>query len=443
MVSVLLDRLPVILLVTAIVLFLVLPTWIHMLWEDRRTAKAIEEAAKKGEGEPVSIRPHVDPNKCVGSGLCVAACPEKDVLRLVGSMASIVRGSHCVGHGACAASCPTEAITLVFGTEQRGVDLPEVAPDFQTDVEGLYIAGELGGMGLIANATRQGVQAMQEAGKGLRRDPAADVDVVIVGAGPAGIAAALEAVQQGLAYALVEQETFGGAIRHYPRQKVVMSRPIALPGYGKPRLGTIRKEALVELFEDVVARTGLEISQRERVDAVAKEGTLFRVKTSQRELTAPRVLLTVGRRGTPRRLGVPGEDAEKVAYRLIDPERYEHQHLLVVGGGDSAVEAAMALGAQGTNKVTLSYRKDNLSRPRPANTEALEQAVAAGQVELLLGSVVKRIDPDRVHLAVGDRIEELANDFVFVFAGGVLPTQFLRDAGVTIRRHHGTWSVEA
>jgi thioredoxin reductase len=365
------------------------------------------------------------------------------VLELIDGSATIVQGSHCVGHGACEKACPVNAIELVFGSEKRGIDIPAVGPDFQTNVDGIYVAGELGGMGLIANAIQQGVEAMDYLVAGLPSERGDVCDVLIVGAGPAGLGAGLRAKELGLRASIIEQDRFGGAIRHYPRQKLVMTRPIQLPGYGTLQIKTIQKERLVELFEQVIDKCGLEISDQERVERVESEpDERFIVHTNRRSIPCHRVLLAVGRRGTPRRLGVPGEDHEKVAYRLIDPELFHYKHILIVGGGDSAVEAACSLSEQPGNTVTLSYRRDQMSRPKPANQARLSTAVQAGRVALLLSSVVQRIDLDRVQIQQAEETLVLPNDFVFVFAGGMLPTQFLEAAGIQLQTHFGQRVVD-
>ncbi len=303
-------------------------------------ARDLAAAVDAGLTEPVSLHPVVDPVRCVGSSTCVSACPEH-ALGIIGGKAQLTNPVACIGHGACAATCPVEAITLVFGTERRGIDIPLVKPNFETNVPGLFIAGELGGMGLIRKASEQGLQAMRSIAK--RPDSAAPLDVVIVGAGPAGLAAGLGAIEQKLRYRLIEQEPdLGGAIYHYPRNKIAMTAPVDLPVVGRVKFNEVSKETLLRFWQDIVTRSGLKIDFGTRMERVAADGDGFRVETSEGVLRAGAVLLAIGRRGTPRKLGVPGEDLPKVVYRLIEAEQYRGQRVLVVGGGDSALEAALA-----------------------------------------------------------------------------------------------------
>ena len=421
---------------------LVVPTFFKIRKEERIARALQEQAIRDGLHEPVSIRPYVDLSKCMGSASCIRVCPEQAVLQIIGGVAQIVQGSHCVGHGACEAACPVDAIRLEFGSERRGVDIPFISPEFETNVHGLYVVGELGGMGLVANAVEQGAQGVRNLRKTLSRSVEAEVDVLIVGAGPAGLGAALEANRSGLSYRLLEQGEFGGAIRHFPRQKLVMTRPIDFPGYKKVKVHTIRKEELIALFEEVIAATGLVIHDNERVDAIRPAGEgVFAVETSKGSIRAQKVVIAVGRAGTPRRLGVPGEDAEKVSYRLLDPELYEHQHILVVGGGDSALEAACSLAEQPGNRVTLSYRGAKVNRAKAANISRMEAMAVSDALNLVFESTVERIESDRVVLSHLGESKVLANDFVFVFAGGVLPFAFLEKAGIQIETHFGQRKV--
>ncbi|HHO51315.1 MAG TPA: 4Fe-4S dicluster domain-containing protein [Deltaproteobacteria bacterium] len=429
-------NIPALVCVSLIVVFLIIPFGAYIELSERKARRERDAAIKSNRHQPVTIQPLIDLGTCMGSGACVTACPE-DVLKILDGQAIAVNMSACVGHGVCVTACPVDAVELVFGSEERGIDIPQVDGNFETNVPGLYIAGELGGMGLIANAAAQGVRALEYASKGISSHPDRH-DIAVVGAGPAGIAAALAAMDRGLKYVLIEQEEVGGAILHFPRKKLVFTRPMDLPQYGSVKFTSLLKEQLVELFQDVIVKTGLEVATQERVEAIERlpDGG-FSITTSKRKLDAQRVVLALGRRGTPRQLGVPGEQSDKVAYSLLEPELFEFDHVLVVGGGDSAVEAACTLGEQEGNKVSLSYRRPKINRPKKKNIERLRKAVASGQVELILESEVVEIGEDRVVLKQHDEQIIIPNDYVFVFVGGVLPTDFLKKAGVRIRRHFG------
>ncbi len=413
--------------------------YLHRARRAEKVALAARSAAREsGLAAPASLHPIVDPGLCLGCGGCVDACPEKGVLGLVQGKAELVEPTHCIGHGACRAACPTGAITLVFGTETRGVDIPHVRPDFETNVPGLFIAGELGGMGLIRNAIEQGRQSIESVRKlgGLGRSDR--LDVVIVGSGPAGFSASLAAMKHGLRYATLEQETLGGTVAHYPRGKIVMTAPVDLPLVGKVRMRETTKEALLEFWRDVERRTGVEVRYEERVDAIEPNGDGFVVRSTRGAYRTRSIVLCIGRRGTPRRLGVPGEDLAKVTYRLIDPEQYRGRRVLVVGGGDSAIEAAVAISEQPGTTVHLSYRSEAFGRAKPKNRQRVDAAAAAGRLGVLLRSNVLEIRPDRVRLEQGGRPLDLANDAVIVCAGGILPTGFLKSIGVAVETKYGT-----
>lgn len=424
------------LVLVLIFLFFLLPAYVLFRREEAHGKAQLEAAKAAGRNEPLSIRPWIDTEKCMGSGLCTRVCPEGDVLKVINGSAVVVDAASCVGHGACEAACPVDAIELVFGSAKRGVDIPAVKPTFESNVPGLFIAGELGGMGLIANAIAQGKQAAHHIAASQPTAPEGGVQLLIVGAGPAGVSAALHAAEAGLSYLVLDQEGLGGAILHYPRRKIVTSRGFELPGVPRVAPGTISKEDLVDLLKQATA--GMNLLEHTRVTALTP-GTdgVFTVSTEQGEHRAARVLLAIGRRGTPRRLGVEGEDQQKVTYSLIDPEQFQYQHVLVVGAGDSAVEAAYSLAEEPGTSVTLSYRGDAITRPRAKNREKLDAAVAAGAVRMELSTQVTRIGLDRVVLKRGDEELVLPNDHVFVFIGGTLPTGLLTAAGVNLERHHG------
>lgn len=408
----------------------------------RRADEAVlKESSQAGLNEPASLHPVVDPNRCFGSGACVKACPEQ-ALGIVDGKATLVNASACIGHGACVSACPSQALTLVFGTAERGVDIPALSKDFETNVRGIFIAGELGGMGLIRKTTEQGRQAMNA----LRQRVAecrADVplDVVIVGSGPAGISAGLSALHHKLRYQILEQEpSLGGTVYHYPRNKVVMTAPAKLDLVGTMSLGTeVAKESLLSFWHQVVDKTGLQFQFGERLEGIeARPDGSFEVRSSKSVYHTKTVLLALGRRGSPRKLEVPGEEQGKVVYRLIDAAQYRGQRVLVVGGGDSALEAAIALAEEPGTMVTLSYRSQAFSRVKDKNRQALKRLQDSGHVMVLLQSTVLRIDADQVHLKLPDGEQTLPNDAVIVCAGGVLPTPLLQAIGIKLETKYGT-----
>ena len=403
---------------------------------NREHQEALKASIEQGLMEPPSLHPIIDSTRCIGSSSCVKACPE-DALGIINNKAELINAAHCIGHGACLPACPVDAIKLVFGTEKRGIDIPQVNPNFESNVPGIYIAGELGGMGLIRKCAEQGRQAL-DAIRAVLKPGTLEYDVVIIGAGPAGIAAGLGAIQYKLKYKLIEQEeSLGGAVFHYPRNKIAMTAPVKLPLIGKVKMTEISKEKLLEFWNAVVKKTGLKIDFRERMEEIQRIEGGFTVKTQRGSYPACVVLLAIGRRGTPRKLNVPGEETSKVVYRLIDPEQYKGQRVLVVGGGDSALEAAVAIAEQKGSKVTLSYRSEAFSRVKEKNRTALKAAEETGRLRVMLKSSPTKIKPDLVTLKLEDKSVDIRNDAVIVCAGGELPTPLLKKIGVMFETKHG------
>lgn len=423
------------------ILFCLIIVYIYMRKQRRDSRKVeakIAQAKEDGLFEPVSLHPVIDENSCIRTGACIAACPEKDIIGIKDGKATLINASRCIGHGACFHACPTQAITLVIGTEKRGVDLPHVNQNFETNVNGIFIAGELGGMGLIKNAVEQGRQAVDNIVKTIPKNHHAEYDLVIVGAGPAGISAALSAKKHQLRFLTLEQDTLGGTVFTFPRQKIVMTSAMDLPLHGKVRLNETSKKALLDLWNTALTNNDITIKENAKVESVTPENGHFTIRTlAGEQFTSKTVLLAIGRRGTPRKLGIPGEMDEKVAYRLLEPEDIIGKDIMVVGGGDSAVESALLLAEH--NNVTLSYRNDVFNRLKPKNSVSIREAMAAGHISVMFNSSPVAINNESVTLSLNNENKEvnIKNDLVYIFAGGELPTEFLQKAGVQITKKFG------
>ncbi len=398
-----------------------------------------ERRALAADGGDAEIHPgqhpHIDVSRCIGCGACVTACPEGDVLGVVGGKAAIVEPSRCIGHGLCADACPVGAIEIVTAPPGITAGLPVLSSQYETSIPMMFVVGELGGLALIKNAVNQGRAAVDEiAGRLRRRFPGADSavhDLCVIGAGPGGISASLRALELKLRYVTFEQEELGGTVAKYPRQKLVMTSPVEFPMFGSFKKLTISKEDLLRFWEKIHRESGLVIHAGERVEGVERDSSgIFVVRTTKRSVRARAVVLALGRRGTPRKLGVTGEEQPHVMYSLLDAEAYRGIRGLVVGGGDSAVEAALGLAYQKGNRITLSYRRDAFTRLKARNAERIAKAARKGQVNLIFNSNPVRVQRDRVLLDVRGVRREVPADYVWVFAGSIPATELLDQAGV-------------
>lgn len=419
---------------------LAVPYWIRIA-KHRRDSEEKMQGQRTGALVPVTLHPHIDVEACIGCGSCVKVCPES-VLGIVGGRAAIVHGLKCVGHALCAEVCPVGAITMGFGRPKQGEEIPWHDENFQTNIPGLYIVGELGGIGLIKNAVAHACKAIDAIGATFKQNPAHDVDVLIVGAGPAGLTAALAATERKLRYLVLEQDSIGGTIFHYPRQKLVLTSPVHVPLYGKLKFNEVSKEELLKVWQEIVCSFSLKVETQRKVESIERTNGGLRVKSGSSVWTATNVILALGRRGSPKKLGVPGEELPKTTYKLIEAESYQPKNLLVVGGGDSAVEAAVALARQKGNTVTMSYRREAFVRLKEKNEKNISELMKSKKIRVIFRSNVERITEHEAILrddAGGEH--RMANDFVFIFAGGELPIELLKSAGVRLRTSEGAHEV--
>ena len=423
------DSLATVAIAAALLGAFVVPYFRRVRTREKTARRHLQSQGSSALSKPVAMYPSINELECIGCGSCVRACPEDDVLGVVAGRAMLVKGEKCVGHGFCADACPVGAIILTNAGPGRGSNLPILTESYETSVRNVFIVGELGGVGLIKNAVLQGVKAIDAIAQRPIKSNGI-YDVAIVGAGPAGLAAGLRAKEHGMKYVVLEQGNFGGAILHYPRRKIVMTSPLEIPLWGKFRRTEISKEELLETWQKILDKTKLAVNAQEKVTSIERQEGRFAVQTSKNLYHARNVVLALGRRGTPRKLGVSGEDQGKVMYRLIEPEAFSGADVLVVGGGDSAIEASIGLALQNSGRVTLSYRRGEFNRIKDRNAVRIQEHVHNKTVHVVFNSEVRSIAPRQVSLRIGEEEKTIRNDFVFVFAGGEMPFEFLKGIGI-------------
>ena len=415
-----------------LIIAVVTPYYIKFRRRQKTDLERRQEAVGLGLHKPRGQYPLIDMSLCIGCGSCVEACPEGDVLGIVFGRATIINGQRCVGHGYCEQVCPVGALKVGLGDIKTRADIPITDDNFQTNIPGVYIAGELGGLSLIKNAIDQGQKVMEHIANGSRRSFGNDIyDVIIVGAGPAGLSATLAAKRQNLRYVTFDRQDPGGTILQYPRQKLVMTQPIEIPYYGWLKKEEYSKEFLLDTWKEIITKNNLNINSGEKVEKVKSVDSCFEIVTPTSTYRASNIVLAMGRRGTPRKLGVTGEELPKTLYQLIDAHSYQNQNLLIVGGGDSAVEAAIGLGRQKGNKVSISYRQLKFARVKKKNEDRISELIKEKKVRPIFNSTLNEIKEKSVILKVGDDITEISNDYVFIFAGGEPPFTMLQEIGIT------------
>ncbi len=319
---------------------------------------------------------------------------------------------------------------------------PVVNANFESNIAGVYVIGDLAGAPVVKLAMEHGARVAEHiATQPDARSGAGDVyDVVVVGAGAAGLNAGLGLKDRGLKVIVLEKSKIANTIEDFPEGKWVYAEPDAVPPKGKLWLDGARKEDLLYRWHQIIRDNELDVRTEEGVTSIVrKQDGGFEVRTTKSEYRCRRVVLAIGQRGNPRKLGVPGEDRAEVYHRLYSPKLYQNEDILVVGGGNSAVEAALALSEN--NRVTLSYRGSEFARVFKSNAQKLKEAVGAGKIRVMYNSNVREFGAGTCKLEVNragrSAIIELPYRHAFVLIGAELPTDFLRSAGI---RLENDWS---
>lgn len=413
----------------------------------QRTIDERDDAVARGTDRAKLQHPVVDLSRCLGCGTCVAVCPEDDVLEIVHGQAVVINGSRCMGIAACERECPVGAITVTIDNLEERDDVPVLDELEAVGTPGLFLAGEVTAHALIRTAIEHGT-AVGSAVASRRATHERVLDLCVVGAGPAGISCALEAKRRGLDFVVLEQEAeLGGTIAKYPRRKLVLAEPVDVPLHGRLKKSSYRKEELMRLWSRLAREHELPIRTSQVFRGLERDPEgYFIVETTRDRFRAQNVCLAIGRRGIPRKLDVPGEDLPHVTYSLLDARSFAGRRVLVVGGGDSAVEAALGLAEQDGTSVTLACRSDGFPRIRSKNAERLEAAQSAARLDVLLESQVVEIRERDVELSLPMRssmstwqdagtatieTRTLEIDDVFVMAGGTPPFELLARSGVS------------
>lgn len=308
----------------------------------------------------------------------------------------------------------------------------------ESNIKGMFVIGDLAGAPVIKLAMAQGVEVvdyiselpdMRDAGQGTDADP---YDVIIVGAGAAGLNAALAAAERGWRYLVLEKSKIANTIENFPEGKWVYAEPDSKPAKGKLWLDGATKEDLIARWHQIIHDNDLAVHTEEAMTSATKEsdGT-FTVKTEQGEYRTRKIIIASGQRGNPRYLKVPGEEQERVYHRLYAPRKYKNEKIIVVGGGNSAIEAALTLSEQ--NDVTISYRKDEFSRLFKDNREQMDAAIEEGRITTIFNSNVTDFGDGVATVSVDDEGEQqLEFDHAFVLIGAEVPVKFLKSLGLRL-----------
>jgi len=415
-----------------------------MLSSRRRQAASVAPAVLVG---PRVLVHDINDDRCTGCDACVAVCPT-NVLDLVQNKSRVLRFEDCIQCEQCMFACPTEALVMFpEGAVPPPLKIPEIDENFQSAVPGQYLIGEVAGKPLVKNAANLGRAVIEHMlttgmypGALGPSVPGSDVvDVAIVGSGPGGLSAALTCIQKGLSYVVLEKEQdIASTIARYPKGKLVMAEPYDTQNVSLLPVFDSSKEQLIPIWQELLERVRLRVNKGESVETIQKgyDGA-FEIRTTVAAYRAQRVVLSIGTRGKPRTLQVPGENLPKIFSLLDDPDVWAGQSVLVVGGGDSAVEAALALADAGA-KVMISYRGKGFNRAAPKNKQSIERYAAEGRIKAKLGSQVLQFDHESVTMALADGTQKrYPNNAAFVLIGADPPVAWLEKVGIRfVERPH-------
>jgi len=414
----------------------------------RRRRRASPRSSAHVTPSPGARRlPVVDLASCLGCEACVDACPF-DALAVKRYVAVLARPDACCGAGPCQESCPNGSLTLVTdGNAAPGPRLSEALESL--DRPGVFLAGDVTGGSLVRNALRQGVRAAHAAGArvaSVRRGAlgttgaagaTGTLDVVIVGAGPAGLAAALTAKTLGLSSVVLEQGRLAESIQSFSREKLVLDAPLAADENLPLFIGDVQKEELVQRWQRTVRAARLPVREGTRVLEVVAGDEGFRVRAELPggvpfDSSATTVIIATGTRGTPRALDAEVDEAARphVHYELSDARSFAGRSVIVVGLGDVAMESALALASQPGTEVTVLARGAGFRRGRQRNIDALSALAAQGRVRLVFEAEVERIGPRAVLARVASVARSFPCDAVFVHVGRVASKELLARIGV-------------
>jgi thioredoxin reductase/NAD-dependent dihydropyrimidine dehydrogenase PreA subunit len=433
-------------ILAAITIFLVVIVGLPFIFKEIRKKRRAGELAERiiplsslTEADIEKIRslhpagkktyPAVNRAACIGCGTCVQNCREKTVLAIIRGKSTIVNPLACRCCGECEQSCLTGALKIVEHGKKIKIRVPWTDENQQSNVEGIYIVGSLTGAGLIKEAINQGRTAVNHIVKGAA--PPSLPSVLVVGAGPAGLSAMLSCRKFGLPVLCFEKDLSANTIRNFPKKKILMAEPVEMPIVGPLWVGDTSREKLLDAWEKMLIKAGARITTNAQLEKIEKKDGQFRVTISGKHYSGDQVILALGNRGVPRKIGIRGEDGPNVFYNLLEADEFSGSAVTIIGAGDSAIEAALALERNGC-RVTMLVRGDGFPKAKEKNQERIRQVDARGHVQVHFNSQPIEIGADFISFTAGGETRREKNDAVFIMVGGELPFELLQSFGIRI-----------